>query len=136
MGSSSVSTLNESLTGIYTLERVFIYIADFQGAGTYTAYSQSSGAGISDFQVSANHWYNYDTDEYIEDNHCWFTRGNTSGQGITGSVTITTSEYIGSRLVVDGNFNITLTEEANDYSNGPACALPVAVTGDFRVATD
>ncbi len=132
---NAAGSSNPDCTGVVIMDELFIHIGEYAGPGTYTAWTQGSAQGVADLNVDVNLEWNYDTDEFQGDDHCAFWSGNP-GEGIAGSVTITNDEWIGPYLVVDGNFNLSLTQEASSdptYGTGP-CDLPVSFTGDFRVA--
>lgn len=124
-------------TGVVFFDELRFVLAGYDGPGTYDAYTFSSERGVREVDVDVNLGWNYDIDDFFGDDHCGFFSGS-NGEGIAGTVTITSDEWIGSKFVVDGNFNVTLTQEADGYTpygTGP-CGLPVSFTGDFRVAAN
>ena len=132
IGDRSGSTLPE-YTGVKALDELWFLIDGYNGPGTYAPYNPSTSNGIRQVSIYANGLYDYDTDEFVEDDLCWYLESGNMGEGIGGSVTITNEELIGPFLVLDGDFTIIVTSDGVQNGDGN-CSFPASVSGSFRTA--
>ena len=134
IGDRTGSTLPE-YTGVKALDELWFQIDGYDGPGTYTPYNSSTSTGIRQVSIFANGLYDYDTDQFVEDNLCWYTENGNMGEGIGGSVNITNEEFIGPLMVLDGEFTIVVTSAGSQFGDGN-CSFPASVSGSFRIAVD
>lgn len=132
----NVSSRHTSLqtSGTEILNQVYFHLMRYTGPGTYPVadVNVTPVSGIADVEAKTNLEFDFSTDQFVGSNGCSFETSDFF-IGYSGTVTIDNEEWIGSYLILEGSFNLTVDAA---YGTSPSCPSQATFTGDFRVAAE
>lgn len=135
LGNFSSRYTSPQTSGVETLNEVYFDLTRYTGPGVYPVadINVTPVVGISDASAKTNVQYDFSIGQIVGSNHCNFSETTGSYIGYSGTVTINDEEWVGTYLILEGVFNLTI-----DPLGGVSqpCTSPATFTGDFRVAAN